>query len=278
MTAFWIVCGCIIGLPLLTVAFYCGLVLRVYKTESDKLSQGQKLRIVMVSDLHSCRHGKNQEKLLEKIRQQQPDLILLPGDIADDKKKLRPAQDFLMHIATIAPSFYSFGNHEYRSGKAEQLRRTAKEGGVTVLEDTSAQIEINGIPLCICGTGDSLKRRYEDTSYNQTEAMQAAFQRISSDRYNILLAHRSYLVALYQKYPFDLIVSGHAHGGQWRIPGILNGLFVPTQGLFPKYAGGEYRYRKTVHIVGRGVSNSSIIPRIFNPPELVVIDVLPKEA
>ncbi len=94
----------------------------------------------------------------------------------------------------------------------------------------------------------------------------------------MLLVHRPENYADYRKYAFDLVLCGHAHGGQWRIPGILNGLYAPSQGLFPKYAGGYYNEESVPMIVSRGLAReSTIVPRFYNPPELVIVDLVGKE-
>lgn len=92
------------------------------------------------------------------------------------------------------------------------------------------------------------------------------------DSFNILLAHRPEYIEEYGQYPFDLVLSGHAHGGQWRIPYLMNGLIAPNQGWFPKYAGGLYRHGDMTEIVGRGLL-LDWKPRLFNPPEIVVVDI-----
>ncbi len=95
-----------------------------------------------------------------------------------------------------------------------------------------------------------------------------------NDYYTVLLSHRPEFFELYTEYNFDLVLSGHAHGGQWRIPYILNGLYAPNQGVFPKYAGGEYTENNTTMIVSRGLAReSTLLPRFYNRPELVIIDL-----
>jgi len=96
------------------------------------------------------------------------------------------------------------------------------------------------------------------------------------EQFTLLLSHRPERIEDYLGYPFDLILSGHAHGGQWRLPGIVNGLYAPNQGLFPKYAGGRYDFEDTAFLVSRGLARESTkIPRVFNRPELVVVDLIP---
>ena len=104
--------------------------------------------------------------------------------------------------------------------------------------------------------------------------MHFAFYELENNtNFKILLAHRPELIELYKKFSFDLVLSGHSHGGQMRVPFILNGLYAPNQGLFPKYAGGSYKHNSMIHIVSRGASFNPRLPRVFNPPEIVIIDI-----
>ena len=112
---------------------------------------------------------------------------------------------------------------------------------------------------------------------NYSASIEKCAEEADSGNFNVLLAHYPEQIEYYRSFgKFDLILSGHAHGGQWRIPGILNGLYAPNQGLFPEYAGGRYDFEDSVMIVSRGLSRTKeIIPRIFNNPELVIIDIVP---
>ena len=164
-----------------------------------------------------------------------------------------------------------------------------REYGVTILSNESQTVTINGTTFNLCGVEDpevyKIKfdketdpQGYEkarlgrvDTFRQQLDAVQAQTE---PDHFTILLAHRPELFESYVSRGFDLVLCGHAHGGQWRIPGLLNGLYAPNQGLFPKYAGGRYEKDGTTMIVSRGLARwMDIVPRIFNPPELVVITV-----
>jgi len=134
------------------------------------------------------------------------------------------------------------------------------------------QININNNEIILAGIEDPDKKRYETPEYNQNESMEASFRELDGmELLKILIAHRPEKIEIYKGYSFNLILSGHTHGGQVRIPPVLNGLYAPNQGLFPKYAGGLYRHGETVHIISRGLSVNPRLPRIFNPPELVVI-------
>lgn len=240
------------------------------------------VRAALVTDLHSCAYGQNQQELLDAVDAAEPDFILMSGDIFDDTLQDANSFIFLQGIAGKYPCFYVPGNHELRrDGRAfQELMSRVDELGITRVNGTSAVVEINGRRLCICGVDDpSAWVANRKGNINVNSGFRAQLAEIASlaekrDAYVILLSHRPELFELYCQYPFDLVVSGHAHGGQWRIPGLLNGLLAPNQGLFPKHAGGRYEKNGTVMIVSRGLARESTwIPRFYNRPELVVIDL-----
>ena len=262
----------ILLLILFVAAVYNGLTIRHYAILTDKIGQGKSIRVVLIADLHSHIYGDNQNQLISKIIKQDPDLIFLAGDIADDNVPIEGTKLLLEGIKDIAPVFYVSGNHEYWSGDIKNIKETIRSYGVTILEDEYHGITINGVPLIIAGIDDPEWARYERK--DSKPPMDEVFKDLEDkDQFKILLAHRPEQIEQYKRYSFDLVVSGHAHGGQARIPFLLNGLIAPNQGWFPKYAGGLYRHGSLTHIVSRGVSYNSRLPRIFNPPEIVVIDI-----
>lgn len=266
----------ILGLILAT-ATYNGLTVRNYEVTSDKLRSDQSLRIILLSDLHSASYGYKQSILINNIKAQQPDLIALPGDLIDRFRSPDAAFDLIEGLKGIAPMYFVTGNHEIDDSDdfiRHDVVNVFRSSGVTVLENEWEEITINDIPLVIGGLEDPL-RIYTENIYADWEA--SAVSDLgdvdSEDTLNILLSHRAELIDTYAALPFDLVLSGHAHGGQFRIPYLLNGLFAPDQGFFPKYAGGLYEHETFTHIIGRGFDYSFSIPRIYNPPEIVVIDV-----
>jgi predicted MPP superfamily phosphohydrolase len=227
---------------------------------------------VLISDLHSTIFGKDQSKLIDKIKKQNPDLIVLTGDIFDDVVPMDGTQLLLAGISGISPIYYVTGNHEFWSHRIQELRDELKKYGVIILTDEYAKITIKDNEIILAGIEDPDKKFYETPDYDQNKIMETQFRELDDlSAYKILLAHRPEKIKYYLTFSFDLILSGHAHGGQVRIPGILNGLYAPNQGLFPKYAGGIYRHNQSVHIISRGLSINPRLPRIFNPPELVLI-------
>lgn len=270
----------IIGLSLLVViALYNGLVVRRYTIKSNKIKN--EMKVVVVSDLHSSQYGKDQSKIISKIEALKPDLILLPGDIVDDRKPPTLAFLFLKALPGIAPTYYVSGNHENIQSKAKELFLEIQKMGIQVLDyNISDRLNIKGNDLHIFGVPDPREYNYHDLSEVAEKQKMALFSTMQAESsYKILLAHRPEKPRRdqYLAYGFDLIVSGHAHGGQMRVPGLINGLYAPHQGIFPKFAGGQYIEGDQNHIVGRGASFFWRFPRIFNPPEIVLIHIHSKE-
>jgi predicted MPP superfamily phosphohydrolase len=245
---------------------------KCYNLETPKFTEKSSIKIVLIADLHSTIYGENQEPLVNKIKRQNPDLILLSGDIVDDKIPILGTKLLLSGIRNIAPVYYVTGNHEYWSNDIQAIRNELELYGVIILSDRYEKIVVGGNEIIIAGIEDPDKKLYEDPEYDQAEGMKEAFEELDGIHlYKILLAHRPENIEYYKNYSFDLILSGHTHGGQVRLPFIMNGLYAPDQGFFPKYAGGIYKHGNLNHIISRGLSVDPRIPRIFNPPELVVI-------
>lgn len=261
-------------LLLFLFAFDTRLKIRYYTVRTEKM--GESVRIVLVTDLHSCKYGREEEKLIAAIEEQKPDMVLLGGDICDDKIPNDNTEALLKGIADSYPCYYVTGNHEYWSNRIDKILDLFQSYGVTVLSGTSDIIKIRSQSLNICGISDPDIIRYTDSPIGAREQLQTLEHVPDNGLYTILLAHRPEWIDTYAEYDFDLVLSGHAHGGQWRLPGIINGVFAPDQGMFPKYAGGRYISGDMTMIVSRGLARESTpIPRIFNRPELVVVDLEP---
>lgn len=256
------------------VAFYNGIVVRHYTIKTKKILSGSLIRIALVSDLHCKIYGKNQNYIKKKIEAQNPDIIVLAGDIVDDNAPIEGAELFIKAIKDIAPIYYVTGNHEIRRGEVNKIKDLLRLYGINVLEKTSQKVNIKGVNLIISGVDDPNIAYYEGHGANWHKEAYNSFSNLQEiEGYKILVSHRPEKVDLYKNLPFDLVLSGHSHGGQIRIPFLLNGLYAPQQGLFPKYAGGMYAFDDFTLVVSRGVYNSLFLPRIFNPPEIVVIDI-----
>ena len=249
---------------------------RSYTLSSPKIKAP--VRLAVVSDLHSTVYGPDQKRLLDKLRQSRCDLILMPGDIIDDIKPLQGAEMFLDQVSAIAPCYYCTGNHENIETMITQpeVKERVRQAGITVLDKTRETITLRGTKLTLCGVDDPRKYAYIDRDQQEeVQLMNELGSMQDCPEYTILLAHRPERSPIYAQFGFDLIVSGHAHGGQVRIPGLINGLFAPRQGWFPKRAGGLYREQNSDLVVSRGLCQRWYLPRIYNPVEIPVIEITP---
>lgn len=266
-----------IGIVFLLAALYNGLTIRTYEVSTDKLEAGQSLRVVLLSDLHGYSYGEDQRVLIEKVREQSPDLIALPGDILDRFRSPDASFELIEGLQGIAPMYFVTGNHEIDDSDdfvRHDVKDVFRSYGVTVLENEAAAVNVNGIDVLIGGLEDPLRTYTENINADWSEVALTTLGDVETDdTFSLLLSHRAEQVETYAELPFDLVLSGHAHGGQVRIPYILNGLYAPDQGFFPKYAGGLYEHDSFTHIIGRGFNYSVSVPRVFNPPEIVVIDI-----
>ncbi len=261
-----------IMLALTVLALNPTLHVQTYEVKSEKMTS--RMRIALVTDLHSCRYGENQADLIRAIGEKNPGIVLLGGDIFDDILPNDRAEQMIKGIAGKYPCYYVTGNHEYWSGNIDGILETVRSYDVTILSGTYETIELNGQKINVCGVSDPDVVSYTEMEVGTEEQLEMLKDVQKSGDYTILLAHRPEEIERYSEYGFDLVLSGHTHGGQWRLPGIVNGLLAPDQGWFPQYAGGEYFVNGTKLIVSRGLARESTrIPRIFNRPELVVVNL-----
>ena len=225
--------------------------------------------IVQVSDFHNSMFGKDQSKILDKLKAVKPDLILITGDLIDRRNtEIDVAVSFVEEAIKIAPIYFVTGNHEVQSGEYDILKPKLIEEGVIVLDNESVILKLGQSTLKLAGIIDPGKIEGSG-KVKKVNASLASIEGESAD-FSILLAHRPDLMKVYAKYDYDLIFSGHAHGGQFRFP-FIGGLLAPDQGFFPKYDSGLYRLGKTTMIVSRGLGNSLFPFRLFNGPELIVV-------
>ncbi len=259
----------LISIIILVIFILIGLDMRV-KVVHYNLKGNVNLKIAHIADLHGCYYGKNMSTLVDIINKEKPDIIVYTGDIFDDHVPYKNSITFIDQTCHY-PSYYVNGNHEYWSHDIDNIRKILNEHGVTILDDATAHLSINEDNINISGIEDPEAGKGLSHQLHSLNLRQNAYFK---NPYNILLAHRPENIEEYLKYDFDLILTGHAHGGQWRIPYVLNGLFAPNQGLFPKYAGGLYQFENTNFIVSRGLAReSTLVPRFYNRPELVIIEI-----
>lgn len=243
---------------------------KTYSLTTPLINAENSIKIVLISDLHSTIYGKDQTVLINKIIGNNPDLIIMSGDIFDSSRQKTGTQLLLSGISGIAPIYFVTGNHEYWGYDIQAIRDEISSYGITILPDEYVIIDIKNNKMVLAGIDDPDKQYFEISEYNQKDIMEKAFRELDDlSCYKILIAHRPEMIESYKKFSFDLILSGHTHGGQIRIG---KGLYAPNQGIFPKYDGGLYKHKNLIHIISRGLSvGRPRFPRIFNPPELVVV-------
>ncbi len=268
-----------IGLALIAVAY---LALRQdlhvvrYALESDRLPPEARMRLVVVSDLHNTIYPGSQQALAGVILGEKPDAVLVTGDFFDEHGDAQGARLLAGALQGRVACYYTPGNHEYRAPLPEATFRQLGDLGCVVLRNRAALVRLGHANVVLAGLDDP-ERAKIDEGYDWETALAHLGEEVAGlPGYRILLAHRPDAIDEYRQMDFDLILSGHAHGGQWRIPGWINGVYAPGQGLFPRYAGGLYLLDDLAFIVSRGLSNNTWVPRIFNPPELVVIELTGK--
>ena len=244
------------------------------KITNDKIPQSfEGFRIAQVSDLHNAELGKDNNKLIEKLNECEPDIIVLTGDLIDSNHtNLEVALSFARQAIKIAPCYFVTGNHEAWVGSQyEELKTSLENAGVTVLQDEA--IELNYGDECIQLIGLNDPDFSERDSFLSESILETKLSQVNiSNGFTILLSHRPECFNVYQNKNIDLVLSGHAHGGQIRLP-FLGGVIAPNQGLFPKYDAGIYTENGTTMIVSRGIGNSIIPVRINNRPEIVIIEL-----
>ncbi len=263
----------IVQIAIIVFALNTSLSVSRYDFETDKIN-GQ-IKLTLLTDLHSCDYGDGQRELINAIDAENPDAILLCGDIFDDGLPSENATEFIKDISSKYPCYYVSGNHEFWSRQADDFKAILESCGVKVLEGTSEVLEIAGERIHISGIDDPDTDRYPSRSVPYAEQLRRLSEELADDElFTILLSHRPERIDELLPLNPDLVLSGHAHGGQWRLPILLeNGLLSPNQGLFPKYTNGGYLFDDTTLFVSRGLAREStrVIPRIFNRPEIVVI-------
>lgn len=270
----WILPVLAILVVLTLIALDERLILRTYTVASPKLTA--EVRLAVVTDFHS---SDNADDVVAMVASCAPDAVLLVGDLFDDDTQNRPPErtlSLMRQLSAQYPCYYVSGNHEAWTGEMDALYQQTEDAGVTVLRMSSGVLTVCGQRIALCGIPDPYEMVFSGAPDTE-EQLRQALEDVDSADFTVLLAHRPELLAKYAQFPLDLVVSGHAHGGQVRIPGVLNGLYAPNQGWFPKLAGGAYTQDGTTLIVSRGLAVRTWLPRIFNRPEVVLVRCLPAE-
>lgn len=270
----WRILAILLILILLAAAFDSRMIVRRYEIDAEEISAP--IEIVLVTDLHSCRYGENQSELIRAVDALSPDIILLGGDIFDDKLPDTNAELFLSAVSKSYPCYYVTGNHEHWSTPVAFAAKMSilQKHDIRIISGECVTLSVNGEFCNLCGVDDPDAHSSDIRSEAFSEQLSRARTASENGLFTLLLSHRPEHLNAYAELGFDLVLCGHAHGGQWRIPWLLNGLFAPDQGLFPQYAGGRYVQDDTTMIVSRGLARESTrIPRIFNRPELLLIRI-----
>ncbi len=240
-------------------------------------------KILQVSDLQSGYFGKNQSSLIKKTKSTNPDVIFFTGDLVDrNKTDLQASMSAMKQLVEVAPVFYVSGNHELAiEEKLNHFYDELKSAGVQFLFDQTAEIQVDDEKINLMGISDEtlcrckLGVRRRDTAINPEplkSMIEELTEQISVEHLNLLLSHEPQFFEYYVHEKVDLVFTGHAHGGQIRLP-FTDGLFAPGQGILPKYTSGIRKKENTTMVINRGLGNSVFPFRIFNRPELVLVTI-----
>lgn len=255
------------------------LVVSTHKVASDKLPSGyESYRIVQLSDLQSKEFGRDQRPLIRKVSKLSPDIIVVTGDLVDSHHYDGEASFQMMKGMTgIAPVYFARGNHEQGAKEYDGLEPRLLELGVHILDNQYEDIPLGNGFFRLIGVDDPVFNHKGDGNADKMrmhldEALADAED--ASAPFTVLLSHRPELFPVYAEYGIDLSLTGHAHGGQFRIP-FKGGVFAPGQGMWPEWSEGSYQMENSMMIVNRGLGNSRFPVRLFNQPEIVVVELKP---
>lgn len=240
-----------------------------YEVASQKLPESfDGFKIVQLSDLHGAEFGEDGMELVEKVKELEPDIIALTGDFVTDEGDLAAVEKLAARLVKLCPVYFVSGNHEFGSGLAVKVRNILERAGVKYLSNEYLTISRGEDGILLGGVEDPLA--YADML--SPDELAQKMNDAAPDAFKILLGHRNYWMTEYPELPVDLIFCGHAHGGLIRIPGV-GGLIGTDRRLFPDFDAGEYNNGRYTLIVSRGLGNSVPIPRIFNRPEIVCVEL-----
>lgn len=240
-----------------------------YEVASQKLPESfDGFKIVQLSDLHGAEFGEDGMELVEKVKELEPDIIALTGDFVTDEGDLAAVEKLAARLVKLCPVYFISGNHEFGSGLAVKVRNILERAGVKYLSNEYLTISRGEDGILLGGVEDPLA--YADML--SPDELAQKMNDAAPDAFKILLGHRNYWMTEYPELPVDLIFCGHAHGGLIRIPGV-GGLIGTDRRLFPDFDAGQFNNGRYTLIVSRGLGNSVPIPRIFNRPEIVCVEL-----
>lgn len=240
-----------------------------YEVKSQKLPESfDGFKIVQLSDLHGAEFGEDGMELVDKVGSLEPDMIALTGDFVTDEGDLAAVEKLAARLTELCPVYFISGNHEFGSGLAVKVRYILERAGVKYLSNEYLTISRGEDGILLGGVEDPLA--YADML--SPDELAQKMNDAAPDAFKILLGHRNYWMTEYPELPVDLIFCGHAHGGLIRIPGV-GGLIGTDHRLFPDFDAGQFNNGRYTLIVSRGLGNSVSIPRIFNRPEIVCVEL-----
>ena len=240
-----------------------------YEVASQKLPESfDGFKIVQLSDLHGAEFGEDGMGLVEKVKELEPDIIALTGDFVTDEGDLAAVEKLAARLTELCPVYFVSGNHEFGSGLAVKVRNILERAGVKYLSNEYLTISRGEDEILLGGVEDPLA--YADML--SPDELAQKMNDAAPDAFKILLGHRNYWMTEYPELPVDLIFCGHAHGGLIRIPGV-GGLIGTDRRLFPDFDAGQFNNGRYTLIVSRGLGNSVSIPRVFNRPEIVCVEL-----
>ena len=270
----------------LAIALVYGFVSSLFihvETVSVKTDVASPIRIVHLTDLHNAQFGKNNEKLVDKVTAQKPDIIIMSGDMLnEDDPNSSIIISLISDLSLIAPVYFGYGNHEKHWEKihGQDLRPLLEQAGASVVDNDYIDLEFKGTKLRIGGYMAYYPVPHMSTHDETQQTLELAFAEDfeNTNRLKILINHipTGWVDWNYvNKYPVDIVFSGHYHGGMIRIPILDQGLYAPYVGLFPHFTKGVYAGQKATCILSAGLGIEHHIPRFYNPPEIVVVDLIP---
>lgn len=242
-----------------------------YKIVDNNIPQEfNNYKIIQISDYHNNKNKLLNNKLIKTIKKESPNFIVITGDLIDaSKTDINQAINLIKNI-NYEKVFYVTGNHEASTESYKKLKELLEENKVTILDNRIEIIKENSKEINLIGIDDPSFYNRELTNDSDITKKEIESVSYNKDNYSILLSHRPEQLERYAESKINLVLTGHAHGGQIRLP-FIGGLVAPNQGLFPKYTNGIHKKDKTTMIISRGIGNSILPLRINNRPELVVI-------
>lgn len=231
-------------------------------------------KIVQLSDIHQKVFDNENKTLISKVKKAKPDIIVITGDLINASYSSDKNIDKLIdNLLDIAPIYYVTGNHEVANKAFSKFSKNLEQKGVNILRNSSEELKRNNDSILIVGVDDPITTEISENNFCRkllSDEINKTLNSKNNKLFKILLSHRPEQFDLYVENKIDLTFSGHAHGGQVRIP-FVGGLFAPNQGYFPQYTSGKYTKEQSTMIVSRGLGSGSFPVRIFNRPEIVVV-------